>query len=395
MGTVALRSSRALSHLLQRKRTELRLSLQDVSDWTAETGERIPTSTLARIERGMLDPGVWRFHQLLRLYRLPPDLVADLVEVEAMSAEQPSARDLETLYNEGLAHLKKGDVPNGLACLLAVRQYVPPDENSRLVRQKAIISFAIAVRTRGKLPLALRLVNDLLVEPPDPSLVLNVLILASSIWRGLGSLQPAWAFLERAEALLTPGNPQERAWVLHQKARLLLSSGEAGKAADELEWAVISYRAVPDPYGESKARLLRVDVIDALGETARATESSRDVIRFAMENEFKQIAIEARMKLGRLLVKTERLEEGFATLNEVLAEGVRTRDNHAQFLAHHGLFKVYESVGDRDRARVELHAAGYFSQFVNEESAEADEVRTLLEAEGTRERKRRSRRHPR
>ncbi len=76
MGTVAVRTSPSVSRLLRRKREELGLSLRAVEQKLAEQGERFPASTLSRIEQGKLDPGVRRLHQLLRLYKIPPHLVA-------------------------------------------------------------------------------------------------------------------------------------------------------------------------------------------------------------------------------------------------------------------------------------------------------------------------------
>jgi transcriptional regulator with XRE-family HTH domain len=89
MGSAALKPSVAVGRLLRQRRKEMKLTLREVSERMADRGDRIPTSTLVRIEQGKLDPGVRRLHLLLRLYDLPPHLIADLVErVEAVVEER-------------------------------------------------------------------------------------------------------------------------------------------------------------------------------------------------------------------------------------------------------------------------------------------------------------------
>jgi hypothetical protein len=46
-----------------------------------------------------------------------------------------------------------------------------------------------------------------------------------------------------------------------------------------------------------------------------------------------------------------------------------------EFYAHHGLWKAYDALGDRERADLEFQAARYYVRFIDEISAEADEVR--------------------
>src|SRR5688572_3287668 len=122
-----VRASQAVGSLLREKRLALGLSLRQVSDRLKEQGETIPSSTLIRIEQGKLDPGVLRLHRLLRLYKVPPLLVADLIELEDLAIEIPAGLDLETLYRDGADAWKRGDIPKGLAYLFAVRRHVPDD----------------------------------------------------------------------------------------------------------------------------------------------------------------------------------------------------------------------------------------------------------------------------
>jgi hypothetical protein len=54
---------------------------------------------------------------------------------------------------------------------------------------------------------------------------------------------------------------------------------------------------------------------------------------------------------------------------------VQLGDANAQFFAHYHLWKAHRSMGDNDRAALEFNAAGYFVRFVDEVTAEVDEVK--------------------
>src|SRR5262245_21964846 len=104
----SVRPSAALGRLLRERRTTLRLSLSEVSRRLAATGSPVPHSTLVRIEQGRLDPGVRRLHQLLRLYEIPPHLVADVVELEDMASRERVEGSVEQLYKQGIDAWRRG-----------------------------------------------------------------------------------------------------------------------------------------------------------------------------------------------------------------------------------------------------------------------------------------------
>ncbi len=391
MPNVALKTSREVSRFLRQRRQRLSLSLRDVSARLAETGERFPPSTLARIEHGKLDPGVWRLHQLLKLYDVPPHLVADLIELEEQSVEQPPAGDLETLFRDGFEYWKQGNTAKGLAYLFAVRQYVPRTPEALRLRQEATLALAVCAQNLGKFELAHQIVDDLLREPPDPSLRINVLVFAASVWRGIGSLDAAMAFQDRAESLLSPEDHKRRAWVLHEKARLLYFAGRPAEATETISRAIESYRTLGDLYGEGKARLARVDFVTREGKLEQAAEEARDVVEFARKHAHAKVELSARIKLGALEVALGSAQRGLDTLLEALGHAVSLRNHHGQFLGHYHLWKTYARLGECERARIELESAGYFVRFVDEVSPEADEVRRLTDPGGGHAKTRRER----
>ncbi len=375
MGRAAVRTSPAVGRFLREKRRQLRLSVRAVSSELAERGQRLPESTLVRIEQGKLDPGVWRLHQLLRLYDVPPHLVADLIEMEELAVAEPLEGDLETLYREGVECWKRGDIPRGLAHLFAVRERVPADAESRLLRQRATLAFAIYARSLGKLRLARQVVDDLLCEPPDRSIVVNVLVLASTVWGALRATDAALAFVEHAATLLPPSDPKLAAWVAHQKARLLVSTGRFVEAEPALLKARASYRAAGDAYGEVKV-LLSTTV------TREAQGAYEEAIRLAETHELVRLALLGRIELGRVLTKKGPVADGLETLRQALGQAIHLGDRNAEFAARYGLWKAHLELGDQDRARFELQAASYCVRFVDEASAEADEIRELGKTRG-------------
>ncbi len=316
---------------------------------------------------------------LLRLYRIRPHLVADLVDLEDLAVEPPVGKDLKALFNDGLKYWEQGNHAQGLAHLFAVRELVPGDPEARLLRQKAMLTFAIFARTLGKSELAHQLVDDLLREPPDPSILLNVLVLAASVWRGLGSLVAALAFQARAELEVDPGDPRQVAWVFHEKGKLLTLAHEFDAADEALERALQAYRAANDPYGESKALLARVGALVAAGRFPAAIEVARDVLARSQSLGHAELELTARIEIGRNLVASGNAEEGLDALAEALAKAMLLKDRHGQFLAHYCLFKAYEAMGEGDRAALELQSAKYFVRYVDEAAPEADEVRNAID----------------
>ena len=379
MGSAGLRPSVAVAALLRQKRKDMGLTLRQVSERIERQGEPLPTSTLARIEHGKLDPGVRRLHLLLRLYSVPPHLVSDLVELETLAVAHPAPDDLEKLYRDGVEHWKQGNIGDGLAHLFAVRQYVPTDEASRLLRQRATLAFAITARNLGKFRLAKQIVEDLLCEPADPSLRVQVLTLASSLWRGLGSIDTALALARRARELLSSGDTRDQAWVLHQEAKLLLDLGQTQEAGRCLRRALTAYRKANDTYGEVRARILQTRLFEADGKLRQAFESCKRVIALAEGSDHAGLVLVARLDLGRVLVRRNEFDEAARILNECLGKAILLGDRHGEFLAHYYLWKANEELGDPRRAQLELDAASYLVQFIDEQSVEADEVRHLQE----------------
>lgn len=381
MGTSAMRLPAAVGQLLRSRRKEMGLTLREASATLASRGERVPVSTLGRIEQGKLDPGVRRLYKLLDLYQIQPHLVADLVELESIAAPPPtpkSLRDLERLHKRGLEFWKRGNVAKALACLFAVRQYVPGTPEAARLRQRANLAFATAARNLGKYRLARQIVDDLLCEPPDRSLVVQVLTLGASLWRGLGSIDAALAFVRQAESRLGDVSGIEVAWVQHQKSKLLSEIGQLDEADAALDIALARYREIADATGEMRALVLRTAIREQQGRYDEALDVAEEVIRWSERHGLARGVLYGQIDQGRLQVHTGSAETGIETLSNALGKAVNLKDHNAEFLAHYHLWKAHERSGDTDRARFELQAAKHFVGFIDERFPEADEIRNIL-----------------
>ncbi len=379
MPTAALLPSAAVGRLLRGRRRELGLTLAEVTRRLARRGERVPLSTLARVEQGKLDPGVRRLHRLVRLYDLPPPLVADILDLEESSAEIPASDDLETLYREGTEHWRRGDLARGMACLLALRRAVPKDEASRLLKHKAMLVFAGAARDVGKLDVAEQTVHTLLREPLAPELRVPVLVLAASVWRALGSVEAALAFVGQAEARLTRGDSEQRGWVLHQKARVLMQDDRNEAALRAAAAARAAYRASGNTFDEGKLVVLQAEIHAAAGRLDRAVATARRAVAMSAAHGHAQVELHARIVLGGLLVRCGRARAALEALRQSLAQAVLLADRQGEFLCHYHLWKAHAALHDDDGARVELESAFHYARFVHAALPEAEEVRRLLQ----------------
>lgn len=377
MPHVALKPSRAVAELLRTKRKERGWSLREIEKKTAEAGELIPFPSLSKLEQGQLEPGVRRLHVLLKIYEVPYQLVSDLVELEGIAGELPKGQEPKALYEEGLRLWKSGDSRKAIAYLIALQKLLKDKPQDRLLRQKAMVSFAIMAGSVGKYYLAFEIIGKLLREPPEPSLLVSVLVQAGVCWHRLGSCEAALAFLDRAERHLPSHAHQERAWVLHEKASTFATFGCFQEAADALRPAITAYRKAGDSYGEGAALAVQARIHLKQGDGQAALTATRQARSHAERHRFTRLKILRRIDEGLAVLMLGNMDQSVSVLRAALAEALTEGDRHAEFHAHHGLWKAYTALGQGDQATFELGAAVHYVRFVDEASEEAREVRAV------------------
>ncbi|UCF69382.1 MAG: helix-turn-helix domain-containing protein [Acidobacteriota bacterium] len=365
--------------MLRTRRQELGLSLRQIEQRAAAEGNPIPFSTLSKIEQAKTEPGLRRLVQLLRLYHLPVELAGELLEVEELAGEVPvEGEDPTALLQEAVDCVKRGDLRRGLAKLLALRLDTADDPDYRLLRQSSTLTLAIACISLGKVKLARRLAEDLLIEGPDPSLLVNVLAFVGRAWRELGVYEGALAFVERAAHHVDDDHPQHRAWVCHELALIHRGKGELDEALRLIDEALEHYRRAEDVRGEAPAIGAKVSILERRGEARAALRLARAGLALAEKHGFENLRLHRMLDEGRLQLALGDREAGLAVLHEALGESIKIGNKDAQFHAHYQLWKAYDGFGDKERARFEEQAACYFVRFVDEVNEASTEVRQKL-----------------
>jgi len=376
MGKVAVPTSRALGSFLRDQRRLRGWTLREVEERSRRYGRPIPFTTLAKVERGRVDPGLRRLNVLFKVYDLPLSLAQDVMDLEefAVRAPRPDAPRHET----SIERWQAGDLSEALAELAALRAWTPADPPDKRQRQEELLTLAIIVAGLGKNRLSRLIVDDLLCEPPAADLRIRVLVQAAVCWHRLGSGDAALGLLSRAAALVDPDDARQAALVRHEQASILISMGQADEASRALDGAVAGYRAADDAYGETLAAGIRVRIARERGRTEEALAAARDARAHAERHGFKRPATMRRLDEGRALVELSRVEEGLETIHEGLAQAISTQDRVLEFYGHYYLWKVHELLGATERAQVEFQNARYFVQFVDIATPEAAEVRAVI-----------------
>ena len=376
MGRLAIHPSAALAKLLKDRRREMRLTLREVQRETEEIGQPIPSATINRVEQGKVDPGVKRLHVLLQLYGIPVQLAADLLEIEDFAADLPSKSvPIAQLQKDGVEHWRTGRLHEGMACLLAIRQRQSTESTSRKERHKALLSFSIAAKNLGKIRLAHQIVENLLLEPPEADLLVNVLVHGATCWYALGSTEAALGFLLRAESHLGPRDHKQRAWVFQERAHALFLVSQFHDSEAALDVAAAAYEEAGDNYGVCQTIGTRIQLAFARSHYSEALALSVKGRDLAAQHGFGRLRILRRIDEGRARFWSGEKEAGIQVLHRALGEAVAENDHVLAFYGHHALWKAYDAQGNRHRAELELSSAEYYARFVDEYSPEVIEVR--------------------
>ncbi len=376
----ALKPSPSLACLLRRRREELGLSARTVTTRSAELGERIPFPTLLRIEQGRQEPGVRRFYALLRLYDLPLEIVPDLLELDALAAEPPAITDPDALYTRGTALWREGQVGPALAHLFALRM-LPASATDPLLRQKALLGFAVFANKIGRTELSHRLIERLLRDGPHESIRVYVLVQAAINWQNLGSRDMAAAVLQHARSLLRPGQHHEAALVEHETARQWIRAQDPKQALTALRQALRSYGAAGDHSGRCTALAVRVDALLQLKRPREAAAAAREGRREAQRRGFAMIAAARYIDEGRAQLAYAPAE-AVTTLQAALGEAVALGNASIRFSGHYWLWKAFEATHQPERARIERDAACSSVRAIQDTTDEVREVRALVEKGG-------------
>jgi tetratricopeptide (TPR) repeat protein len=267
--------------------------------------------------------------------------------------------------------------------MLALRAHVPADGTERAERQKWLHTLSVFVGSLGRYRLSRQIVEELLLEPPDPSLVVPVLVQAAVCWHWLGSGDSSLAFLLQAESHTGPDDHRERAWIFHERASTLASMGRHDEAEAAFEVTVREYEAAGDEHGVSRAMGSRVRLAAEKGDWKTALDAAREAREHAQQRGFARLVTMRTIDIGRTLTELGDAASGLAALNEALQQAVAASDDVGRFFVHYYLAKALEAAGEVERAAVERRNAEYYVRFVDAQASEAVEVRRAAGQGGT------------
>ena len=359
--------SRILGPALRRRREELRLTLRDMVLETERAGRPIPYSTLAKIETGEIEPGVLRFHQLLKLYQLPMQAAQDLLDLEEIAEELPDSDDVDQLVIDGRALLERGQLGAALAHFMAARQR---PASSPFSKAKADIAFTATCCTLGKFRLALHVLEDVIVSAPDNRVLTTAYVQAAMCWDAIGSPDAALGFLDRAEVHLPRGEPKIRAWLFHKKATVLCALGETDAATRCADSATRAYRAAGEAFGGATLAGVRIRLVRESGDDEASLRLARRARRDARVRGHERLHIHRTLDEARALVRLDRADEAIPLLEFALSKAIAMQDRAAQFYGHYDLALAFEQLGVPERARAEMDAARHFVRYVDESTPE-------------------------
>jgi tetratricopeptide (TPR) repeat protein len=375
--------SPAIAQLLRDRRQSLGLTLRRVEELTAESGDAIPHSTLARIELGRFDPGVRRLRQLLDLYQLPIQAAGDVLDLEALAAPTPFERDPAKLRDRALDAWRKGNVAEALSCFLAFRRRVPNDDEHRTMRQEAILAFAVASASLGRLHLSRHMLDELLLENPEPRILVPILIEQSVIWRSLGAPVPAAAFLDSAAKHASPERPKQLGWIEHQRAHRLIDERRFAEAAKCLTRARQYYRRAKSTHDEALALQAVTRVKFEQGRARDALKAARASERFAVKHEFNRVRLSAMVDQARAQCALGSIDIGKRLLRTVLADPMAANDNVLLFYTHFYSWRAERDSGNLGRAEIELRESSHYLKYVDQNYPESKVVRQELGGQPT------------
>jgi tetratricopeptide (TPR) repeat protein len=360
------------------------MSLREASAATEDQGAAIPTATLSRIERGQVDPGLSRLRTLLDIYGLPHSVISDLIEVDELARGKPSTRDPKELCDEAMDAFKKAETRHALACLKALLSLKVSSEEERRARHRGLLTLAISTHELGKERLAREIAEKLLMEQPDKDLQIPILIVHAVAWEELGGSDLSLASLSRAADLVDPEDHRMRAHIHHNRACSFHSLGHYQRALEELELARTQGDLAGETYNASRRIAKRGEIWRSMGRAKEAEADMRAALELVEAQGPEATLAERHLDVGRQLFLNGSADEALVHLEKALSYAIPSQNNIARFHAHYYLHKVYTKKGDARRAEVEMSCAEHFVQRFDNRSAESDEVRARLAAQGTR-----------
>lgn len=386
--SAASREVPLLASFLKKTREERGLSLREVATKAEDLGELLPFATLARIERGEVEPRISKLSALLKIYQVPAAVVAEYLDLDerARAAEQAALPDdIDSLVDTVKEALKRGDYDRG--SLVAQRVFaLDPDDEELLAYHQGLRSIAIGFWVAGLDRVAQDALDRMLSDEGRLSRdnLLGALIIQGNIWRERAAFQTALAFYERVLALLTADDNETLvATVHHNIAVIQYRQGNAASATRSLDVAFPIYERKKDYWNLATAWILRAKIARLNGDGEAAVRHAKMALGISENHpEAEGHLPERHCDLGReLRLSHAPPGEILHHLEAALSMAIEKKLKYERFHAHYQLYLFYEEQGEGARAALELENAKHFVMGLDEKSPETEHIRRLLREE--------------
>lgn len=365
----------SVARLLRDARLRRGMTLEQVHRALLGDGTRLPVSTLSKIERGHLDPGVDRMHALLRVYDIDPRVIGELVDEERARKVLESDQNIENLRDRAVEAMQAGRMREAYALVFAAKNMTEDDRVPKEQRHLVLLTLAHVASQMGKLSIAWDLVERILSDDPDPTMTIQSLVQGAGVLLNRSAPQAAMAFVERALKLRP--TKRLRAVTLHQLARARFRCGEHERALEDLKRAEAQYRRIGDRFLAAKAILTAARMYEGR-DLERAIEAARSAIRLSKSKQFRALQTSGQLLLGYLLCRRGDAAAGLRILNSGRANAIVAENPELEFLAHYHAWRAHRTLGNEERAEIELRGAAFLARQISDRGDEVLEVLTAI-----------------
>ena len=313
--------SARLGGYLRRLREGYGYTLRKVEEQAIALGEAIDNSQLSRFEKGKAVPSFEKLRALARVFNVPVQNFADVLDLDEYQHLRPESDDFHELLKSGLALMARGDPGRAYVtyerALEVAEAHEDPERRTELAVE-ARWRTACALKALGKLYMTEQELRGILKQRHRlaPRTRLRTLLQLSYLYRELGDLYLATVLAKECLELSKQENDHAtQAGVLNTLGNILHDEGQ-------VEEALASYR-------------LSLAILDAL-------EGNHEMKAMVMTN------------LGGCLVATDRFEEGVSMLREAHGRGKEGGFRRVAALALTRLAEAWKRHGDYLQAREKL-----------------------------------------
>lgn len=315
---VAVSGSVRLGNYLKKLREGYGYTLRKVEQHAVAMGEAIDNSQLSRFEKGKAVPSFEKLRALARVFNVPVQNFADVLDLEEFQALKPRSDNFAELLKTGSSLLRRGEAGPAYVtfeCALELAESLSDPHKSAEMGTEARWRMACALKVLGKLFMTEYELREILKNRQRllPKTRLRSLLQLGYLYREMGDLYLASVLLQEC---LDLAREQEDA---STQAGVLNSLGNIQHDEGRLEASLKSYQG-------------------ALAQL-EALPGHHEMKAMVMTN------------LGGCLVSADRFDEGLARLRQACSAAKEGGFRRVSALALNRMGEAWMKQGDRPQAR--------------------------------------------